>query len=48
MEQMAFVISGAEEGIKKVKQYTELGFTDIVLINASPDRNNLVNCFQKT
>jgi coenzyme F420-dependent glucose-6-phosphate dehydrogenase len=42
MEQMAFVISNAEEGIKKIKQYTDIGFTDIVLINSGPDRNNLV------
>jgi coenzyme F420-dependent glucose-6-phosphate dehydrogenase len=42
MEQMAFIISNAEEGIKKIKQYTDLGFTDIVLINSSPNRNNLV------
>ncbi len=42
MQEMAFVISNAEEGIKKIKQYIELGFTDIVLINSSPDRNNLV------
>jgi coenzyme F420-dependent glucose-6-phosphate dehydrogenase len=42
MQQMAFVISNAEEGIKKIKQYTEIGFTDIVLINSSPNRNNLV------
>ncbi len=42
MEKMAFVISNVEEGIKKIKQYTELRFTDIVLINSSPNRNNLV------
>lgn len=42
MEQMAFVISNAEEGIKKIKQYTELRFTDIVLMNSSPNRSNLV------
>jgi hypothetical protein len=42
MEQMAFVISNAEEGIKKVKKYTDLGFTDVVLINSSPDRTKLV------
>ena len=47
MEQMAFVISNAEEGIKKVKQYAELGFTDIVLINSSPDRNNLTRLLSK-
>lgn len=42
MEQMGFVISNAEEGIKKIKKYTDLGFTDIVLINSSPNRANLV------
>jgi hypothetical protein len=42
MEQMAFVISNAEEGIEKIKKYTDLGFTDIVLINSSPDRTKLV------
>jgi hypothetical protein len=44
---MAFVVSNAEEGIKKIKQYTEIGFTDIVLINSSPDRNNLVGLLSK-
>jgi coenzyme F420-dependent glucose-6-phosphate dehydrogenase len=47
MQQMAFVVSNAEEGIKKIKQYTEIGFTDIVLINSSPDRNNLVRLLSK-
>jgi coenzyme F420-dependent glucose-6-phosphate dehydrogenase len=42
MQQVAFVISNAEEGIKKIKQFSDIGFTDIVLINSSPDRNNLV------
>lgn len=47
MQQMTFVISNSEEGIKKIKQYAELGFTDIVLINSSPDRNNLVRLLSK-
>jgi coenzyme F420-dependent glucose-6-phosphate dehydrogenase len=47
MQQMAFIISNAKEGIRKIKQYTELGFTDIVLINSSPDRNNLVRLLSK-
>lgn len=42
MEKMAFVISNAEEGIQKLKKYVELGFTDIVLINSSPDKEKLV------
>ena len=46
MQQMAFVVSNAEEGIKRIKQYAEIGFTDIVLINSSPDRNNLVTFFR--
>jgi coenzyme F420-dependent glucose-6-phosphate dehydrogenase len=47
MEKMAFVISNAEEGIKKIKKYTEIGITDIVLINSSPNRNNFVNLLSK-
>ncbi len=42
MENMAFVISDAEEGVKKLEKYINLGFTDIVLINSSPDREKLV------
>lgn len=42
MEKMAFVISNPEEGIKKLEKYSRLGFTDIVLINSSPDRGKLV------
>jgi coenzyme F420-dependent glucose-6-phosphate dehydrogenase len=47
MEQMGFVISSAEEGIKKIKKYRDLGFTDIVLINFSPDRSSLVRVLLK-
>jgi coenzyme F420-dependent glucose-6-phosphate dehydrogenase len=42
MEKMAFVISSAEEGIKKISTYAEIGLTDIVLINSSPDKESLV------
>jgi hypothetical protein len=34
MEKKAFVISNAEEGIKKIKQYADLGFTEIVLMSS--------------
>jgi hypothetical protein len=47
MEQMTFVISNAEEGIKKIKQYADLGISDIVLINSSPNRENLVRLVTK-
>jgi coenzyme F420-dependent glucose-6-phosphate dehydrogenase len=33
LQEMLFVISNAEEGIKKLKKYTDLGFTEIVLTN---------------
>ncbi len=36
MEKMAFIISNAEEGIKKIKKYADIGITDVVLINSSP------------
>jgi coenzyme F420-dependent glucose-6-phosphate dehydrogenase len=47
MEQMAFVISNAEEGIKKVKEYADIGITDVVLINSSPNRENFVKLLSK-
>jgi coenzyme F420-dependent glucose-6-phosphate dehydrogenase len=47
MEKMAFVISNAEEGIKKIQKYADLGFTDIVLINSSPNRESFVKLLSK-
>lgn len=41
MEKLGFVISNAEEGIKKIKKYTEIEITDIVLINSSPNQDDL-------
>ena len=42
LEKVFLVISTAEEGIEKLKKYIELGFTEIVLTNSSPNRNELV------
>jgi len=42
LQKMLLVISNAEDGIKKLKKYTELGFTEIVLTNSSPVRKELV------
>jgi coenzyme F420-dependent glucose-6-phosphate dehydrogenase len=42
LEKLFLVISSAEEGIKKLKKYIELGFTEIVLTNSSPKRSQLV------
>lgn len=42
LEKMFLVISTAEEGMEKLKKYIELGFTEIVLTNSSPNRNELV------
>ncbi len=42
LEKKFLVISSTEEGIEKLKKYIELGFTEIVLINSSPNRNELV------
>jgi hypothetical protein len=39
---MAIVRSNAEEGIKKLKKYVDLGFTEIVLTNSSPNREKFV------
>jgi G6PDH family F420-dependent oxidoreductase len=42
LEKKLLVISTAEEGIQKLKKYVELGFTEIVLTNSSPSRDELV------
>jgi coenzyme F420-dependent glucose-6-phosphate dehydrogenase len=42
LQKMLIVISSAEDGIKKLKKYTDLGFTEIVLTNSSPMRSELV------
>ena len=42
LEKMYLVISTAEEGIEKLKKYIESGFTEIVLTNSSPNRNEFV------
>jgi coenzyme F420-dependent glucose-6-phosphate dehydrogenase len=41
-EEMLLVISSEEEGIKKLKKYADLGFTEIVLTNSSPNREKLL------
>ena len=47
MEKMAFVISNAEEGIQKIKKYADIGITDVVLINSSPNRESFVKLLSK-
>ncbi|MDW0173996.1 MAG: TIGR03557 family F420-dependent LLM class oxidoreductase [Nitrososphaeraceae archaeon] len=42
LENLLLVISNAEETIKKLQKYVDLGFTEIVLTNSSPDRDKLV------
>jgi coenzyme F420-dependent glucose-6-phosphate dehydrogenase len=42
LEKKLLVITSAEEGIKKIGKYVELGFTEIVLTNSSPEREKLV------
>ncbi len=42
MEKMTLVISSAEEAIKKLYKYVRLGFTEIVLINSSPNREMFI------
>jgi coenzyme F420-dependent glucose-6-phosphate dehydrogenase len=42
LEKMTLVVSNAEEAIKKLQRYVELGFTEIVMTNSSPDRYKFV------
>ena len=46
LEKTLLVITNAEERIKKLEKYAYLGFTEIVLTNSSPDREQLdkINC----
>jgi hypothetical protein len=43
LEDMLLVILNEEEGKKELKKSTDLGFTEIVLTNSSPNRDKLVN-----
>jgi coenzyme F420-dependent glucose-6-phosphate dehydrogenase len=42
LEDMLLVITNSEDAIKKLQKYVKLGFTEIVLTNSSPNRDNLV------
>jgi 2-keto-3-deoxy-6-phosphogluconate aldolase len=39
---MLLVVSSAKEAIEKLRMYVDLGFTEIVITNSSPDRQKLV------
>ena len=39
---MLVVTTNGKEAIEKLQKYAELGFTEIVLTNSSPDRDKLV------
>ena len=43
LEKKLFIISNEEEGIKKLKPYLDIGFTEIVFTNSSPDRRQFVD-----
>ena len=43
LEKMFLVVSNGEETINKLMKYKQLGFTEIVLTNSSPNRSKLVN-----
>jgi coenzyme F420-dependent glucose-6-phosphate dehydrogenase len=43
LEKKLFVISNEEEGVKKLKPYLDIGFTEIVFTNSSPDRKQFVD-----
>ena len=42
LDKMLLVITNAGEAIKKLKTYIDTGFTEIVLTNSSPNREDLV------
>ena len=42
LENMLLVVSNGQDAIDKLRKYAELGFTEIVLTNSSPNRDKLV------
>lgn len=47
LQKKLFVISNEEEGLKKLEPYFELGFTEIVFTNSSPDRRKFIDIVTK-
>jgi coenzyme F420-dependent glucose-6-phosphate dehydrogenase len=47
LEKMLLIITNAEEGISRLRKYVNLGFTEIVLTNSSPQREGLVKLISK-
>ena len=47
LEKNLFVITNEEEGIKKLQKYIEIGFTEIVFTNSSPNRQKFVDLVKK-
>jgi coenzyme F420-dependent glucose-6-phosphate dehydrogenase len=47
LEKNLFVITNEEEGIKKLQKYIEIGFTEIVFTNSSPDKKKFVDLVKR-
>ena len=47
MQSMLLVASSAKEAIEKLQVYIELGFTEVVITNSSPDRSKLIHLLAK-
>jgi 2-keto-3-deoxy-6-phosphogluconate aldolase len=47
MQSMLLVVSSAKEAIEKLQVYVDLGFTEVVITNSSPDQTKLVNVLAK-
>jgi coenzyme F420-dependent glucose-6-phosphate dehydrogenase len=43
LRRIFLVISSGEEGINRLQKFVEMGFTEIVLLNSSPNRKKLVD-----
>ena len=42
MQKMLLVVSSPKEAIEKLQPYVDVGFTEIVITNSSPDRQKMV------
>jgi hypothetical protein len=47
LKKMLLVFTNSEEAIKRLKEYANIGITEIVLTNSSPNREKLVKIIAK-
>ncbi len=47
IEKMVLVISSTDEAIRKLDKHVRLGFTEIILVNSSPNRDVFIKLLSR-